>query len=488
MDWDILGKYGYHFSNLDLRLQKRFWKLVSEHAHSLNSATSGLSALPGTAKPFAATRAMSRFLKNDDIPFPALIEPAQDAVRDLLTFSPSRFVLLVTDWCMFGFNSHKGKPDRCQRSHKTDLGYDLGSVIAVDANDGRPLGPMEFRLRTANGILSTRIRHTSCPPGHLDEVLEAMEESRRWNLKPTPIHIIDREADSVGHYRQWAARGHKFLVRADVDRLVTWRGKETHLTKVLEGISCDFQDVLNERGEPEIVTLRQGTGRVRVAETAVILHRPAKHFVHIQEEEKQEESAKRDGTAEATPLEMATGETPQKEKRKATKKKVEIPGPPIPLRLVVTRVVDEVGKVHAEWLLFTNVEVECADAGVIGKWYAWRWVIETFHKLLKSAGQNAEEWQQDSGEAFLRRLMVASMSCLTVWHLQKEEGEEAARLRKILVRLSGRQMKHKVESTAPALLAGLEKLLAIDDLLEGEDLAEVLALARKVLPQLFRSG
>jgi hypothetical protein len=60
----------------------------------------------------------------------------------------------------------------------------------------------------------------------------------------------------------------------------------------------------------------------------------------------------------------------------------------------------------------------------------------------------------------------------------------------VLVRLSGRQMKHKVESTAPALLAGLERLLAIDDLMQVENLEEILELARRQLPHLFpdRSG
>ncbi len=51
--------------------------------------------------------------------------------------------------------------------------------------------------------------------------------------------------------------------------------------------------------------------------------------------------------------------------------------------------------------------------------------------------------------------------------------------------LSGRRMRRGVESTAPALLAGLERLLAIDDLMRTEDLAEVLALARRALPRLF---
>ena len=98
---------------------------------------------------------------------------------------------------------------------------------------------------------------------------------------------------------------------------------------------------------------------------------------------------------------------------------------------------------------------------------------------------NAESWQQETGAAFLRRLCVASMACLTVWHLQRGESEAAAKLRAVLVRLSGRQMRHGVESTAPALLAGLERLLAIDDLMQVEDLDEILNLARRQLPRLF---
>jgi hypothetical protein len=46
-------------------------------------------------------------------------------------------------------------------------------------------------------------------------------------------------------------------------------------------------------------------------------------------------------------------------------------------------------------------------------------------------------------------------------------------------------MKRGKASTPPALLAGLEKLLAILDLMERENLNEVLDLARQVLPKLF---
>jgi hypothetical protein len=432
---------------------------VSEHAHAVNDLVSSLSALPGTAYAFAAARAMSRFLNHDNVTSHALIEPAQDAIRSALAQRPGGFALVVHDWCMFSFHTHSSKRDRYVRSHATDLGYELGTALVVDAAAGRPLGPIEFRLRCAGGMLSTRVGGAALPPGHIDELDDVMAQEQAWGLGRTLIHVIDREADSVGHYRRWQAAGHRFVVRADKARVVLHEGRACKLEAVAADLSGLFANVLDGQGRPEVVTIRIGTGRVQVAEDAVVLHRPARHN---------------------------TG----KQTAGGSKKQVEVAGPPLPLRLVVTRVVGEDGIALAQWWLLTNVAAEDADAATIGQWYAWRWGIESYHKLLKSAGMNAESWQQESGAAFLRRLCVASMACLTVWHLRRDESEAAGRFRVILVRLSGRQMKHRVESTAPALLAGLERLLAIDDLMQTEDLGEVLALARRQLPRLFpdRSG
>jgi hypothetical protein len=427
---------------------------VSEHAHSVNAAVTGISALAGAARPFAAMKAMCRFLNDEDIPFHALIEPAQDAIRDALAEARGDFALVVHDWCMFQFNSHDSKGDRRRRSHEADLGYELGSALVVDAADGRPLGPMEFRLRTAGGMLSTRLDGAGLPPGHVDELAAVMAAAESWRLPRELVHVVDREADSVGHYRDWDAAGRLFLVRADASRKVMHDGRERKLNDIVAGLADEFAPAIGDDGEPVIVTLRAGAGRVKTAEAPVVLHRPARH-----------------NTGEKT----AGGH----------KKQAEVPGPPLPLRMIVTRVVGELGTVLAEWRLFTNVPAGRADADAIGLWYAHRWGIETYHKLLKSAGMNAEGWRQQEGEAFLRRLCIASLACLTVWHLRRDESAEAARLRATLVRLSGRQMRHKVESTAPALLAGLERLLAIDDLLRREDLAEILALARRILPNLF---
>ena len=81
--------------------------------------------------------------------------------------------------------------------------------------------------------------------------------------------------------------------------------------------------------------------------------------------------------------------------------------------------------------------------------------IESYFKLLKSAGHQLESWQQESALAISKRLLVASMACVTVWAIAADNSQEAAELRTFLIKLSGRQMKRKKTETHPALLAGL---------------------------------
>lgn len=420
---------------------------MSEHLHSVNRATSGLSALPGTARPMASTKAMHRFLNNDAVPLAAIIEPAQEAVRDALAHSDAPVALAVHDWCMFAFRTHTAKRDLFQRTHDKDLGYDLGTCLVVDAGSGQPLGPMEFRLQTADGMLTTRPHTRLEPVAHVDELLGTMDDSRRWHLGKPLVHIIDREADSVGHYRVWHAAGHTFLVRAKDDRRVRWKGEAVTLKALQNRLDADFADPPD--GPALAVHTKFGPAKVQVLEVEVVLDRPAI---------------------------TRTGKG-----RRATA------GEPLTLRLILTRVVTADGEVRARWLLLTNADV-AHTATTVARWYAWRWRIESYHKLLKTAGMNAEEWQQECGEAFARRLVVASMACLTVWHLQEDGSEEAERLKGILQRLSGRQRKHKGSPTAPALLAGLERLLAVLDLLETESLDEIVNLARRCLPRLLNSS
>lgn len=139
----------------------------------------------------------------------------------------------------------------------------------------------------------------------------------------------------------------------------------------------------------------------------------------------------------------------------------------------------------SEWWLWTNLP-EVGPAGVstaqIAEWYYWRWKIESFFKLLKSAGHNVEQWQQESAGALAKRLLVATMACVVVWQLARNEEPAADEFRRFLIRLSGRQMKWGRVFTEPALLAGLGVLLAMLDFLEQYDVAEVKRMAQVFLP------
>ena len=145
--------------------------------------------------------------------------------------------------------------------------------------------------------------------------------------------------------------------------------------------------------------------------------------------------------------------------------KAPVPGDPVQARLVVSRILTDEGTRLAEWFLLSPVTG--VDKATLTLWYYWRWKIESFFKLLKSAGQHLESWQQESAQAIAKRLLVASMACVTIWAMAADKSERAAELRTLLVKLSGRQMKGKQPFTYPALLDGMWVWLALLETMEA---------------------
>jgi hypothetical protein len=426
---------------LEPRLQRRYLMLVKSHIHAAPKLAAGVASLPDAASAFAATQAAWRFLNNERVTLPALVEPLRDVGRTRCAASAAKFALLVHDWCKLGFDHPLGKQDLVQLTHATDVGYELTSSLLVSAEDGAPLAPMEMHLLTADGVLSTRDPPPRDRP-HLEQMLPTMQASEAWGLSKPVVHVIDREADSVDHYRRWDAAGHKFLIRAD-DRRVRWNGKSWLLSEISRKLRQSKE--LRHVGKAKY----QGSqAQLWVAETEVILYRPAKKNVRG--------------------------------------RKFERAGRALSLRLILVQIRDEHGKVLAEWKLLSNVPWEWATTEHLARCYYWRWRIENFFKLLKSHGQQLEQWQQQSGPAIARRLLIAAMACVTVWQLQADNSAEANEFKDLLVRLSGRQMKRKRPHTAPALLAGLWILLSMLSLLKQYRLRDIKHLAA-VLPLLDTS-
>jgi hypothetical protein len=420
---------------LEQRLQQRFLTMVQSHLHAAPELAAGVAGLPSAGAAFAATQAAWRFLNNPRVTLPALAAPLRAVGRERAEATQAPFLLLVHDWCKLSYDHPARKHDLVQLTHATDVGYELTTALLVSADDGNPLAPLEMHLRTATGVLSTRERAPQAV-GHLEQVLPTMRAGAAWGLPKPLLHVIDREADSVDHYRRWDAAGQKFLVRAD-DRRVHWGGK----SYLLSGV----RNQLRRRRAFVAVGEAVHQGRpaaLWVAETEVVLYRPAKKNV---------------GGV-----------------------KFERPGRPLALRFVVVQLRDDRGRVRAEWRLLSNAPLAWATTALLAHCYYWRWRIESFFKLLKSHGQQLEQWLQESGAAVARRLLVAAMACVVVWRLQADPSPPAMELKNVLIRLSGRQTKRKRPHTAPALLAGLWVLLSMLALLEHTSLRDLRRLAASI--------
>jgi hypothetical protein len=267
-----------------------------------------------------------------------------------------------------------------------------------------------------------------------------MDFVARQRFKLPAVHIVDAEADSVGHYRVWHQAGHRFLVRAKGNRLAPYEGTSCRLSEIQRRLS---QAGRFTRSRP--VEYKGRSAEQWLAEIPITLAKPAR---------------------------------PQ---RRNGKPRRAIPGAPLPLRLIVSEVRESSGELLATWFLITNAPAT-TSADEVALWYYWRWRVESYFKLLKSAGMGIEDWQQDTALAVARRLLVASMACVVVWQIARSQAPEAAAVRDLLVRLSGRQMEYGKRFTTPALLAGLWNLLMSLHVLETYDLDELYRAARHCWP------
>jgi hypothetical protein len=397
-------------SQLVRPLQDAYAILIKGFGKTGSSAAPGPGATVAGLKPASFAQKLWRFCIDPRVKESALIEPMHTMVRQEVASRPG-VLLAIHDWSTLSFGTHQSKTDRKILTHAKDVGYDLATVLAVRGDDGATIAPVLVSLTTDDGVLSTRDDVPSEDRCHIDQILGAMQYVRDLDFAAPVVHVIDREADSVNHWRQWDADGHRAVVRAD-QRFVLHEDRETSLDAVAQQLRQE--DAFKEAGK---ATYHGRKARLFVAETEVVLHRPAR--------------------------------------RKEGDKKVDIPGPPLPLRLVVTEVRDAEGRVLARWLLLSNVPPDLADAAMIATWYYFRWRIESMHKLLKSAGCQLENWLQRDGEKLMIKLLLALGAVTSIWALERRQDAPSLGFQQLLMRLSGRQTKRSRPITTSGLLAGL---------------------------------
>lgn len=418
-------------------MAKRYQQLVEESMNANDALSSGLRPLPKNITSFASTQAAWRFYKNDSVTLEKLQEPLLQAAHESILSYCKNYALCIHDWSRLNYRKHQNKLDKYQISHETDVGYDLQSSLLVSDKTGLPLAPVAQRLVTANGSYSTYKSNEldENVASHLDEMTSCIDYLQQQAFAKPLVHIIDREADSIGHIRQWQKNGYLWLTRAKDHTTVTFEKQSMTCPEIANTLSFNKIRQVSYHSKPQWQW---------VAETTIAITRDA----HVRKNQK----------------------------------RTTVAGKSVEARLIVSRVMSESGEILAQWLLITNVQN--VEASEIALWYYWRWKIESFFKLLKSAGHNLESWQQETGLAIAKRLLVVSMACVTVWEIAAAETDEAHALRTFLIKLSGRQMKWGVAFTNPALLAGFWVFLSLLEVMESYS-TEELAVLRKTAKSFF---
>lgn len=380
---------------------------------------------------FSETQGAWRFLNNERCKLTELIKPMLSRAEQESEICRD-YGLVVHDWSGLIYKKHESKEDRFGVHNKQSLGYELQASILLNDEHGGPISPIALNVVTDKKVLSTYDKNACREKNHLEELANRIEYIESCDFKKPLVHIIDREGDSVQLMR--TLENKNWLVRCRSNSYVEYQGTSLRVDKLAKELLYTHTRTVRYRGRE---------AEQYLAQAEVFVTRAAQH------------------------------KSPKSGKPKLTKGKV------VKCRFIVSRIQNKEGKILAWWYLLTNVEN--TTMANVALWYYWRWSIETFFKLLKSAGMQLESWQQESGEAIARRLLIASMACVLVWQIAVAKGPEAGELRTILVRLSGTQMKYGVAFTKPALYKGLCSLLDTLELLERYEPKELKQMLHSLL-------
>lgn len=355
----------------DERLRQRFRKLIEQLGGGLGEA------IPLACQDWANTKAAYRFLANPRVNEPTIREGHFAATRERCAAIDGP-VLVLHDTTQFSYQRQKLKGvgalyryPRARRGALTLCGLLRHSSLAV-TTEGLPLGLTAVRFWTRQKFKGTNALKRSVNP---TRVPIAQKESVRWleNLRQstallgTParlVHIGDRESDIYELF--WAAQeaGTHFVLRTCVDRLAQ-DGQKT--------IATVMQQVPVKAVPSGEVTDQNGTVREAVLE---IKYRRLRVYAPTTKQ-------KRYGPRPLTVMQARERGQPS-------------------------------GGDRMDWKLITNLTVR-SRAEAIEKldWYALRWKIETFHKILKS-GCRAEESKLRTAD---RLVNLLALFCWLAWRV-----------------------------------------------------------------------
>lgn len=360
----------------DVRHGKRLRKLLAHLSEHIGGS------IPWASQDWANTKAAYRFLSNPRVSEEEILGGHLQATRERIA-ACGAVILMLHDTTEFTFHRrdtapvgilHKSYTHRNKKGrplHYTVCGILMHSSLAV-TTDGLPLGLAATKFWTRDefkgcNALKKKINPTRVPIERKESYrwLENVRQSTALFQRPELcVHIGDRESDIYELFCVAQAAGTHFLVRTCVDRLAT----DGNRTISQEMKRAPLQGLHR-------IAVRNKHGR----ESDAVLEIRYRRLVVLPPIGKQKDY------------------------------------PPLVLTVIYAQERGQpLGRERIDWKLLTDLPVRsCLQAIEKLEWYAQRWKIETFHKILKS-GCRAEESRLRTAERLVN--LVATL-CILSWRI-----------------------------------------------------------------------
>jgi hypothetical protein len=364
----------------DQRLKTRFGKLLGQLGESIGAA------LPLACQDWAATKAAYRFFDNPRVDESIILAGHFAATKSRMAAAKGR-ILILHDTTEFSYQ--RVRPEAIGKTHVikdrkdrpgtfTVCGLLMHSSLALTLQ-GKPLGLTAVKFWTRKKFKGTNalngrgveggkhtVNTTRIPIEQKESIrwLENLQQSTQLVSSDRCIHIGDRESDIYELFCLAKEKNTHFLVRTCVDRLAG-TGKTTIARKMkrqpIQGTHTI--EVLDAERRPIQIELQ-----LRYSQMTV--HPPiGKHKKY-------------------PPLSLTVIHAWERGKPK--------------------------GRKAICWKLLTDLPVESLESAVEKvDWYAQRWKIETFHKVLKS-GCKAEDAKLRTAE---RLTNLIAVYCIVAWRV-----------------------------------------------------------------------
>jgi len=387
----------------DRRLKKRFLQLVTQMASRVGES------LPTACQDWANTKAAYRFFSNPNLTEGEILAGHFQSTRERFEATEG-LVLVLHDTTEITYKRKEpeqiGYTRKCanrmayfaKKLKRAQCGILMHSSLVV-TTEGLPLGFSSKRFWSRDKFKDVKAlyRRKNATRIPIEE-----KESYRWikNLKdsnsglgdPTRlVHIGDRESDIYDFFQAAEAENSHFLVRIKVDR----------------------------RTQDETITIQKAMKEAK---------KKGVHQISLRTKEGEENKIDLEIKFEKLTIKPSFGPKTKiyldTEVNVITAKEVGTP---------------QEGREPIDWKLMTNLSVKTLDDAIEKlEWYALRWKIETFFKILKS-GCKIEESKLQTAEGLCRLISIYSILAWRIFWMTMVNREAQAISPKVV--LTANEMK-----------------------------------------------